>query len=189
MAGHLWRIANLQAQAYGVPLARVREFESVETPLNGSDAMGKRTTVGEEPNLTTIEAQISALYEERDTLQEKVHQLQGRLIDALEANVVLRLAPRPRRSDIVGLDPDDPLVSMQSATVAGMACIAKIADPKKFTDNISPKYSVWNSALFRKFTGNVDLFPTEAIQLGYVALHIGGKAMEALNPHLEDVGP
>jgi hypothetical protein len=189
MAGHLRRIANLQAQAHGVTLARVREFESVGTPLEGDDTTRKRTTAGEEPDLTAVEVQIGALCEERDTLQEKVNRLQGRLIDALEANVALRSAPRPRRSETPGLDPDDPLASTESAPAARVARTAKIADPEKFTDGISPKYSVWKSALLRKFAGNADLFPTEATKLGYAASHIGGQAMEALDPHLEDGSP
>jgi hypothetical protein len=67
--------------------------------------------------------------------------------------------------------PSNP-ASTESPSTTRMARTAKIADPGKFTDGISPKYSVWKSALLRKFAGNADLFPTEATKLGYAASHI-----------------
>ncbi|KAK4148364.1 hypothetical protein C8A00DRAFT_19794 [Chaetomidium leptoderma] len=172
MVKDLHYVAEQRGVLFGLCLGRARELEADEDTAK------------------------TALIEERDELKDRCFDLQTSLLKALAklggqkdrettGHEKTSSVPAPSEHD-ESVDPDTPIESTEGdnrTKTKGKS--AKIADPERFTDGKTPRFTAWKGAMMRKLKGNADHYENEAGRFGYAVSWIGGQALELLEPYLE----
>jgi hypothetical protein len=181
---------------------RIRALEAArDTESSGRTSKAREDRLKEQLRQTAAElktaeqrelAQLAAHNEVSDKLAEANAKLIDRFEKIEELRAQLAAANNNARSTTarnrVTIDPETPIdtVETEVRSAGSTSKTAKIADPEKFTDGKAPKLSTWKAALKRKFKGNPELFPSEATKFAYAVSYISGKALEQLEPSLDD---
>lgn len=113
--------------------------------------------------------------------QEKVKTLETQLNNSQDRVRILErrlLSAQAKTNEAPQSSSPEPVVKVNKTT--------KIPDPPVFTDGKTPTFDAWKRAMRNKLRTNVDHFPTDEAQLGYVLSRVEQPASDILEPYAEE---
>jgi len=182
---NLREATHIQAQAFQIALARVRELEA--RPQGGDHEAGMASAIAD---LTARIGELQGeLAESNQTMVDLARKNLRRKASEPEEARHHREAAEPVRVEV---REDTPRTDLSAASNLSGKRSAKVPDPPVFyneKDRDSQLFEQWLDAIEDKLEINADHFPTDRARMAYIKSRMGGVSAAELAPYLRSSHP